>query len=136
MGRKVVVCYILILSYRKLLLAIIIFSLMNFPVLQTLCLLEMNLLYLAFILKHRPFSTRKELKLQFINEFVTMMAIYFLCLYAGDFIQNQNVKEGLGRSMVVMVLINFFIAIIVISFDSYKSIRQKCIKRKTDQKIK
>ena len=86
MGRKVVVCYILILSYRKLLLAIIIFSLMNFPVLQTLSLLEMNLVYLAFIIKYKPFVTRKEFTLQMINEFVTMMAVYFLCLYAGDYI--------------------------------------------------
>ena len=60
LGRKVAICYILILSYRKLLLAIIIFSLINFPVLQTLCLLEMNFLYLVFIFKFKPFNTRKE----------------------------------------------------------------------------
>ena len=73
--------------------------------------------------------------MQIFNELVTMLAVYFLCLYAGDLIQDNNMKEGLGRSMVVMVLFNFFVTIIVASFGCCYAIRQKCNKRKNDNKI-
>ena len=67
---------------------------------------------------------------------VTVIAIYLLCLYAGDFIQDLDTRDGLGNFMIVLTLLNFLTSVIDASVAVYLTIRQRYLKRQTEKKIK
>ena len=135
-GRKTVVFYVLFGFLRRLLQAVIILVLWNFPVLQILLTLILNLFYLIFIVTYKPFNSTKEFVVEFINEQVTVISIYLLCLYAGDYIQDPQTKDHVGLAMVTITVLNFLMNLLVVFHSMYHETRARCIKRAATKKFK
>ena len=108
----------------------------QYPILTVLLTLELNFSYMVFIVSYRPFNSRKAYVLEIINEVVTLIAVYILCLYAGDVVKNRETKETVGTCEIVLTIFNFLISLLVICFETYQMIRQRYLKRVYDKKIK
>ena len=80
---------------------------------------------MVFIVAYRPFKSKKKFILELVNEIVTLIAIYLLLLYAGDYIQDVDTKEGLGNFMIVLTLLNFLASVIDACYAVCQTIRQR-----------
>ena len=117
-------------------MAVIIMTLYKYPVLQVLLTLLLNFWYMVFIATYRPFNSRKAIIIEIINEIVTLVTIYLLCLFTGDVIKDSNTREMIGLVVILLTIFNFLGSTIVSCFEIYHVIRQRYLMRQTEKKIK
>ena len=60
---------------------------------------------------------------------MTVIVIYLLFLFAGDYIQDADTKGGLGNFMIILTVLNFLTSVIDASVAVYLTIRQRYLKR-------
>lgn len=78
--------FILFNFYRRLLLSAIIIGFWDYPTVQILSSLLLQLAYLIFINRNRVFGERSEQVTELANELLTLFTLYFLMYFTGEFI--------------------------------------------------
>ena len=79
--------------YRSVLQAVIILSLYRYPVLQVLLTLILNVTYTAMIIHLKVYRDRSEQMMEQLNEVVTIVTIYFLLCYTGQFVLDLKTRD-------------------------------------------
>ena len=112
--------FILVYFYRRLLLAAAIIYLYNSAMKQLICSLYFSLIYTKLILGLRVTLDPVDRLNEVFNELAIIVTIYFLMLFAGEYITDSDLREHLGIALIVFTML-YFVA--NISFSIFNLIR-------------
>ena len=120
--------FILVYFYRRLLQAAIIIYFYHSATKQLVLSLYLSLFYTIIILGLRvtldPIDRLKEV----VNELAIIVTIYFLMLFAGEYIADANMREQLGIALIVFTILYFVANIMNSIFNLIRFIYLYCRK--------
>ena len=90
---------------RRLLFSICCVYLINYPVFQIQLYMAFSLANLIFIIRAKPFTTRKANYTEIYNE-VTILVVSILLFSFTDFVPNTSTRQAAGYSLIAIVLLN------------------------------
>ena len=120
--------FILVYFSRRLLQAAIIIYFYHSATKQLVLSLYLSLIYTIIILGLRvtldPIDRLKEV----VNELAIIVTIYFLMLFAGEYIEDAEMRENLGIALIVFTMLYFVANIMHSIFNLIKFIFLYCRK--------
>ena len=128
--RRVAATFIMINFYRRLMLAVLILKMYAYLSLQVLSALSIQLVYLIFISNYRVYKERGEHMTEFINEYITLLTIYFLMCFTGEFIGEALTMFKMGVSLISLTSLNFLYNILILLCKVKQGCRNWCHRRK------
>ena len=108
LSRRSAEFFVYLFYYRRLLQAVIILPLYDYPLFQVVLVLLLNLFYVSQVLHLRPYEDPTEQRLETQNELVLLLTIYFMILFVPRFIHHEQL-ESAGVTLIIITCLNFAI---------------------------
>ena len=103
-------------------------GLYDYPVFQVLLTLMLNLGYLIFIIKADPFESPSNAAFEYVNEGVTILTIYILMLFTGEYLDPDDpLSDSVGSSIIYLTLANFAVNVLFMIINILLVLRKKCV---------
>ena len=125
-GKNNMLFFVWFQFYRRAFIPLLVLNLYNFPVLQIILILSMQIFYMMFIMHIRVFKSPSEQKKQVTDEIVIIVTLYMLLLMTGTFVDDPEKKDQIGWSMIVLTLLNFVYNILPIICGMLLECKRKC----------
>ena len=107
-------------------MAVSILTFYNFPILQVILSLQLNLIYLCILLAFKVNKNPRARIQQIINECSIIITIYILSGFLGEVIQTAEGRELHGYFLIAFTLLNFLLNLIPVAFDVIEYIKRFC----------
>ena len=120
--------FILIYFYRRLLQAAIIIYFFHNATEQIVSSVYLSLVYTIIILGLRVTLDPIERLNEVLNELAIIVTIYFLMLFAGEYIADADMRENLGIALIVFTMLYFVANILHSIFNLIRFIYLYCRK--------
>ena len=120
--------FINVYFYRRLLQAVIIIYLYHSVTEQLVCSLYLSLVYTIIILGLRVTLDPIDRLNEVLNELAIIVTIYFLMLFAGEYIVDADMRENLGIALIVFTMLYFVANIFLSIFNLIRFIVLYCRK--------
>ena len=121
--------FIVIYFYRRLLQAAIIIYFFHNATEQIVSSVYLSLVYTIIILGLRVTLDPIERLNEVLNELAIIVTIYFLMLFAGEYIADADMRENLGIALIVFTMLYFVANISFSIFNLIRFIILYCRKR-------
>ena len=121
--------FILVYFYRRLLLAAIIIYFYNSATKQLILSLYLSLIYTIIIIGFRVTLDPIDRLNEVLNELAIIVTIYFLMLFAGEYIVDADMRENLGIALIVFTMFYFVANIMYLIINLIKFIFFYCRKK-------
>ena len=120
--------FILVYFYRRLLQAAIIIYFYHSATQQLILSLYLSLIYTIIIIGLRVTLDPTDRLNEVLNELAIIVTIYFLMLFAGEYITDADMREHLGIALIVFTMLYFVANIFLSIFNLIRFIVLYCRK--------
>ena len=98
---------------RRIIFVVIVIAFYEWPIIQILGLILLQLVYMAVLVDLKPFAEPSEQKEEVMNEINCLLVLSFLVLFTGNIIEDPELRENIGLVLVATQVL-FITAMIIL----------------------